>query len=530
MDLTPTTANLGIGTSATINTKLSLSFNSTSAAQAQGLSLYTNNTSTGSAFGARLTTSASSSNGTGTVFGLYSVNENYGSTGTVYGLYSSSYAYNSSNSGNVYGLRSYGSNASTTGSVYGIYSSVSGGANDKRWAGYFAGGNVVVTAGNVGIGTTNPSANLDVIGTTQTEKLLIKKPTIISNWNSLWQSGFYDSDNAANAPESSGWFWGINMNHTSNDPNYQYGGQIAIRNSPGDPTMYFRSTNVDGEGIWAKVLHSAGDQTIVGSLSVERNTTEGGCIDIRNSSKTQNGTASSWKIMNMAEPYGNSLQFWAYDNVGCGNSGALCAPRFVLMDNGNVGIGTLPLPAVKLDVDGNIKTVELQANNILWNGNDAFINHNGNSFGHYSLGWYGDSWTTQGPTLLCSSFGGMKFFSGGFPRFSITAEGNIGIGRSDPFYKLDVVGTIRAHEVRINSNTGADFVFDENYTLKTLDEVHNFIKTNKHLPEIPSATEMVENGVDMGEFQVKLLQKIEELTLYIIAQDKRIKELEKNAK
>jgi hypothetical protein len=108
-------------------------------------------------------------------------------------------------------------------------------------------------------------------------------------------------------------------------------------------------------------------------------------------------------------------------------------------------------------------------------------------------------------------------------------KGNVGIGRA-PHYKLDVEGTVRAHEVRVNTNTGADFVFAENYTLKTLDEVHSFIKTNRHLPEIPSAVEMIENGLDIGEFQIKLLQKIEELTLYVIAQDKRIEELEKNAR
>ena len=105
--------------------------------------------------------------------------------------------------------------------------------------------------------------------------------------------------------------------------------------------------------------------------------------------------------------------------------------------------------------------------------------------------------------------------------------GNVGIGTTTPFYKLDVNGTIRAKEVLVNlNNGGADFVFEENYLLRPLNEVSDFIQANKHLPEIPSAADMVNNGLDMGEFQIKLLQKIEELTLYIIEQDKRIKELE----
>jgi len=108
----------------------------------------------------------------------------------------------------------------------------------------------------------------------------------------------------------------------------------------------------------------------------------------------------------------------------------------------------------------------------------------------------------------------------------LMSAGNLGVGTTDPKHKLDVNGTIRAREVVIDLEGGADFVFDENYVLRPLDEVHNFIQANKHLPEIPSAADMVKNGLDMGEFQIKLLQKIEELTLYIIEQERRIKELE----
>jgi hypothetical protein len=91
---------------------------------------------------------------------------------------------------------------------------------------------------------------------------------------------------------------------------------------------------------------------------------------------------------------------------------------------------------------------------------------------------------------------------------------------------LDVYGVMQAKEVKISDTGWADFVFNDNYRLKPLSEVNTFIKENKHLPEIPSATEVKESeGVNVGEMQIKLLQKIEELTLYLIQQENTIQEL-----
>ena len=91
----------------------------------------------------------------------------------------------------------------------------------------------------------------------------------------------------------------------------------------------------------------------------------------------------------------------------------------------------------------------------------------------------------------------------------------------NPNYKLNVFGDARANKVVVNT-TGADFVFDSTYDLKSLDSVETYIKQNKHLPEIASADEMQKEGLDVGTNQTKLLQKIEELTLYIIEQNKKI--------
>ena len=107
---------------------------------------------------------------------------------------------------------------------------------------------------------------------------------------------------------------------------------------------------------------------------------------------------------------------------------------------------------------------------------------------------------------------------------TMLTNGNVGIGTTSPSYKLDVNGTIRAKEI-IVSTTGADFVFADDYQLRPLSEVKTFIQENKHLPEIQSAKEMQENGVCINELQTQLLQKIEELTLYLIQQEQTIKEL-----
>lgn len=108
--------------------------------------------------------------------------------------------------------------------------------------------------------------------------------------------------------------------------------------------------------------------------------------------------------------------------------------------------------------------------------------------------------------------------------------GRLGIGTLEPQAKLDVRGNIIADEVEIKINKGADFVFSPDYDLKTLSEVESFIKENRHLPEIPSEKEMQKNGLNLNEMQIKLLQKVEELTLYVIEQQKEIKSLKQEIK
>jgi hypothetical protein len=229
-----------------------------------------------------------------------------------------------------------------------------------------------------------------------------------------------------------------------------------------------------------------------------------------------------------------------YDNYGAGTIAGGHLSFYTLRS-----AGAVPLEALKLTNTGNAEFYGSVSLPGIYNfeqvklgqyGNGAcgleFINHNGasTSYGVRFLsncdndqfgnrGIFGLQIQTANPS---DTYQGLSYTT----RLAIGINGNIGIGTNTPAYTLDVIGTIRAREIIVNTD-GSDFVFDSNYKLPPLGEVESFVRQNKHLPNIPSAAEMQTNGVKMGELQNNLLQKVEELTLYTIEQEKKIQEQEK---
>jgi hypothetical protein len=190
-------------------------------------------------------------------------------------------------------------------------------------------------------------------------------------------------------------------------------------------------------------------------------------------------------------------------NIGTGGSNGIAGIRVGGLNN---------YESLELGIDGDY---------------DGMIRSYGNN-----LNYYAGHWKVKGTTASENHSHNWYTSKAGSSDWSIVKmilnqDGNLGIGIADPGnYKLNVWGRVRAHEIVVNTN-GADFVFRSSYKLLSLTELDEYIQKNSHLPDLKSASEMQCEGIGISEMQTKLLQKIEELTLYTIEQNKKIIELEK---
>ncbi|MCV9387481.1 hypothetical protein [Reichenbachiella ulvae] len=269
-----------------------------------------------------------------------------------------------------------------------------------------------------------------VIFTLSTKAQEWNDPATTSDWNQLWKSSFVQGQDAANAPESTGWFWGINMNHSSNSTAYRYNGQIAIKNAYNQPTMYYRSTKSDGQGVWARVMSeystSIGLLTMTNSIRINGNNLHGDNLDF-----LQN-TGALLVGWNRSASHGETDFI---SNRGTGSEGG-----FEFRDINNSGVEKLLL---KINGDGKIGIGTSSPDHLL------HIKATGWAYSVLEAGANSASileLTNPAKTWQVQNSSNNKFIirdkTNNAARLTIDDNGNVGIGTSSPDAKLAVKGTI----------------------------------------------------------------------------------------
>lgn len=188
------------------------------------------------------------------------------------------------------------------------------------------------------------------------------------------------------------------------------------------------------------------------------------------------------------------------------------ATKFDLLINpfgGDVGIGTTS-PEQRLDVNGKIQADHLIRVN-------AATPTEGGEIGLDGPSGYND-WRID------NRVGHFRLHHSGTVHFQLNSNGSLGLGTtSTGSHKLAVEGSVGAREVKVEASGWSDYVFEDDYNLPTLEEVEKHIIEKGHLINIPSAKEVEENGIQLGEMNKLLLEKVEELTLYTLQQQKELK-------
>jgi len=247
-----------------------------------------------------------------------------------------------------------------------------------------------------------------------------------------------------------------------------------------------------------------------------------------------NGGSGTFSI-SRGDGSGNQTQLLRLDNAGTLQVGT-ASNRNDLSVFGDInGHAEANNADAKFHIHGN--TASTDGPYVVFNGIDVTETHNGNTVntgGSLHLVSYEKS--TDAPDDVGISFAtkiGSSWNTGNDYRENmvIQKDGKVRIGTPTipSGYLLAVEDGIITERVRVavaGSPNWADYVFEEDYELRKLEDVAAYIAENKHLPDVPSAEEVVENGFDLGSMDATLLQKIEELTLYMIEANEKIKSLE----
>lgn len=366
-------------------------------------------------------------------------------------------------------------------------------------------------------------------------------------------SGFFQAYYPGNYPSTanypvgaSEWWHFLDVRH--DNPTNNFAMQFA--GSFGDQQLYFRKTNNHDDQAWSKILI----QDPNGYLSE-------GKLNLRTSAGQsfftgqQFGSTYSFPngIFRAITDNPNGQQNFYFDGVTAGETKFSIRADGQGYFNGNLGIGTSSpeskLHIKKKDAYADASSTATTVDNLLvmqvpYAGANP-QNYNGSGY-KWGIKFYGATDGSQSPDVKSSgiyavsedgSMGynravGLAFHTSSFDnitseRLRIDATGNVGIGTSDTKgYKLAVAGKMVVEEVKVKLQSAwPDYVFDKEHKLLPLSEVEKFISENKHLPEVPSAKETENQGINLGEMNKILLQKIEELTLYSIEQNKKISDL-----
>jgi hypothetical protein len=375
------------------------------------------------------------------------------------------------------------------------------------------------SSGNVGIGTTSPGAKVVIKGG-NTNDLVVDNDG----------SQYTEIDLANNGTIKTGWYWDNTNSRVvfSQGPYVFPSGNVGIGTTNPIDKLTVQKEGSPSIGIFNSSW-GIGDEAILRFRHGD------GIGD-------GSGNGAQSEIRSFLPGGGNSdLRFYTTNYLSLN-----ATPALTLTGQNNVGIGTTSPSTAKLVVaspqmvatntvigeftkDGSTNdygSALLRISRIL-GGNSTDLELNSGGAGPFRYGTYLDTLLVSNQNATNGPYGSIQFVTNNAVRVTIgggTLAGNIGIGTTSPAEKLAVNGKIRAKEVIVETNW-SDYVFDPAYRLAPLSEVEEQIKAEKHLSGIPSAQQIAENGVSLGDMQARLLQKVEELTLHAIEQEKEIQAL-----